>query len=115
MNKIEEMESDYKFGPPPRSIIDKLGMNTPDEIVVVSDAYKIYDLAGLKRPLICYLNFDQASILKKHLDEKNELLEALIDIALCDFEDKRDHKEITDVIEKVCYPMKWKKIKELKK
>lgn len=60
------------------SIIEKLGIKTPDEIKIVLDVYAVYDLAGLKRPNISTLNFDEAWKLKKILDDKNEMLEALI-------------------------------------
>lgn len=96
-----------------KSIIEKLGINTPDELRLVGDVWKVYDLSGLKRPHVSNdFFFKQGNQLKKILDEKNKMLEALIDIAMCDFADKRDHKEITDVIEKSTGKT-WEEIKEL--
>ena len=41
-----------------------------------------------------------------------EMLDALIDIAMCDFEDEEDHKYITDIIEKAT-GRTWAEVKEL--
>ncbi len=60
------------------SIIEKLGIDTPDMVNIVGDVWKIYDIAGLKRPSINHLDFNEALKLKKILDDKNELLMALI-------------------------------------
>ena len=105
-------------------IIEKLGIKTPNEIKIVLDVYVVYDLAGLKRPNISTLNFDEARKLKKILDDKNEMLEALIDM-LVDAEniyittaplgDERfddDYGHIVEIIEKA-NGKKWEEIKEI--
>lgn len=99
------------------NIIEKLGMNTPDELLIAGDVWKVYELAGLPQPHAANdMFFEQGVRLKKILDDKNEMLEVLIDRTL-EIEkhtlkfSKEWHKNIT-IIEKVCYPLKWSEIKE---
>jgi hypothetical protein len=62
-----------------KTIIEKLGMNTPDELNIVGDVWKVYELAGLPRPHVANDKFfEQGMQLKKILDSRNEMLEALI-------------------------------------
>ena len=57
-----------------KNIIEKLGINTPDEIQLVKHCYEVFKLAGLKKPKVDDL-FQEAKQLKKILDQRNELLE----------------------------------------
>lgn len=63
-----------------KGIIEKLGLKTPDELKIVGDVWMAYELAGLPRPHVSNdLFFEQGKQLKKILDERNEMLEALIE------------------------------------
>ena len=60
------------------NIIDKLGIDTPDELRVVSDVWKVFELAGFPTRQIGDDLFRDGENIKKILDDKNEMLEALI-------------------------------------
>ncbi len=78
-----------------KSIIEELGLNTPNEIVSVNDVWDVYELSGvMSLHLSHYLFFPQGIEIKKILDEKNEILEALIDLMTCDA--LRDYHNIID-------------------
>ena len=100
------------------NIIEKLGIKTPDEIKIVLDVYAVYDLAGLKRPSISTLNFDEAKKLKKILDDKNEMLEALIELGrIFEIMEYANFElllaPIIKIVKKACCPKTWQEIKEL--
>lgn len=107
------------------NIIEKLGMNTPDEIQLVRHCYRVFKLAGLKKPKLDDL-FQEAKQLKKILDDNNGMLEILIKTTsrasrivertgdrLKGHVDYPDMLKAISIIEKVCYPLKWSEIREL--
>lgn len=96
------------------SIIEKLGITPPDEVRIVGDVWKVYDLAGLPQPHVSNdLFFEQGKILKKILDNKNEMLEALIRLELqLEILTGEDDFEIKQVIEKATGKT-WEEIKEI--
>ena len=96
------------------NIIEKLGMNTPDKITTVADVWKVYDLVGLSRPSIESLSFKESRILKKHLDDKNEMLEALIKQELSNAKWNAVSESIVKLIKKATGKT-WAEIKELLK
>lgn len=65
------------------NIIEKLCIETPNELKIVGDVWKVYELAGLPRPHVSNdLFFEQGSTIKRLLDVRNEMLEALIEDAI---------------------------------
>ena len=106
-------------------IIEKLGRRTPDELILVKDCWKVYQLAGLDRPNVSSgVLFENSKIIKKILDDRNELLEALIPIEkytckkVCHEEYQKEicgscsHAENKRIIESQT-GLSWEKVKEL--
>lgn len=64
--------------------IEKLGITPglPEEINSVGDCLAVYRAAGMTAHTVAQLVFDDAVTLWKHLKQKNEMLEALIEEAL---------------------------------
>lgn len=109
------------------SIVESLGMKTPDELRIVKDCFIVFELAGFNVKFTSDI-FDRAGRLKKILDDKNELLESMIDEvrknekqyeSTCHPEWKeifdKAYGHIIKLIENVCYPLKWPEIQELLK
>jgi hypothetical protein len=85
------------------NIIEAIGITPglPKTIDSVGDCYRVYEAAGLKKPSIAELDFDDAVLLKKHLDEKNEMLEALIEIIEGGyFHEKNTQRYFEKIVEK---------------
>ena len=95
-------------------IIEKLGLNTPD-LNTVEDCLKVFELAGMNKRCSGDM-FDKAKRLKKILDEKNEMLKALIDSVLYHEYVRYTHNDIyhnnIEAIEKTTGKT-WKEIKDL--
>lgn len=61
--------------------LERLGAAIPDELKIVGDVWKVYEIAGLPRPHAANdLFFGQGNQIKKILDKNNEMLCALVDI-----------------------------------
>lgn len=103
-------------------IIEKLGRKTPHELKIIGDVWKVYELAGLPKPKINELSFEQGNQIKKLLDSRNEMLEALIKVAnycenlnsMNDFQLKETLRGILPSIESAT-GKPWEKTKELLK
>ena len=60
-----------------------MSKHTPEEITLVAEAWDVYEIAGLEKPARYSDSlFKDAKILKKLLDDRNDLLETLVKAAI---------------------------------
>lgn len=104
-----------------KNIIEKLGLKTPYRLTIVKDVWAVYDLVGLPRPKPGNNDFfENGKRLKMMIDDKNEMLETLIEdilIAEKNWIDNNDFEfspDETDII-KQCHKANADKISIIEK